>query len=271
VACCRLLLDRGAQVNAADSVGHTALWLGAFNNQLEVVDLLLERGAEVNSPADTNSTPLMAACQVKKDTERQLTLVKLLLDKGADAKATRWNDRTALHAAAEGESVPVAQLLVEHGADVNGKTDQDRTPLHIAAFFEQKSMLEYLLSAGAVPQASPQAPEATGKLYRFLAEHPASNTNSASENWHTAAEYFDKAAASYTAVAKEAGKQVTKTFWMNLASAAIAGAATGLTGVPLYYPTASSTPYGLQKKDFKKKAANCTRWAKECREKEMGK
>jgi outer membrane protein assembly factor BamB/ankyrin repeat protein len=42
-------LDRGADVNAKNEIGITALWIAASKGKLEVIDLLLERGADVNA------------------------------------------------------------------------------------------------------------------------------------------------------------------------------------------------------------------------------
>jgi ankyrin repeat protein len=48
----RLLLDAGADVNAADKFGDTAIGLAAWRGKREVVDLLLARGAKVPAEGD---------------------------------------------------------------------------------------------------------------------------------------------------------------------------------------------------------------------------
>ena len=45
----QLLLDRGANPNAFDMLGHTPLILSARKGHLEVVKLLLDRGADPNA------------------------------------------------------------------------------------------------------------------------------------------------------------------------------------------------------------------------------
>lgn len=44
----KLLLDRGADINALDNKGTTPLMLAVKNNSLPIAELLLERGADVN-------------------------------------------------------------------------------------------------------------------------------------------------------------------------------------------------------------------------------
>ena len=62
----------------------------------------------------------------------------LLIDRGADVNASGNNDRTALHLAAEGGRLAVAERLIAEGADVNARDDTEVhltggwTPLHVA-------------------------------------------------------------------------------------------------------------------------------------------
>lgn len=46
---CNMLIEKGANVNATDMEGHTALMLAASNAKLDVVELLLKKGANVNA------------------------------------------------------------------------------------------------------------------------------------------------------------------------------------------------------------------------------
>mmetsp|Transcript_24948 Transcript_24948/g.61298 ORF Transcript_24948/g.61298 Transcript_24948/m.61298 type:complete len:98 (+) Transcript_24948:325-618(+) len=47
--CARLLIEKGAVVNAADKEGHSALAVATNHRQWECVDLLSEKGADLNS------------------------------------------------------------------------------------------------------------------------------------------------------------------------------------------------------------------------------
>jgi ankyrin repeat protein len=75
----RRLLDRGAKV---DKPGWTPLHYAATGPEPAAVKLLLERGATVDARSPNRSTPLMMAAQYGNEAS-----VELLLSKGADPKA----------------------------------------------------------------------------------------------------------------------------------------------------------------------------------------
>ena len=128
----QLLLDAGADVNAADWYGETPLWAAVDVRNLELgrdgndrgvrdeafalIERLLETGADPN--ARTREFPH----------ERRFILVVV--------GSVSWVDLTGqtpfLRAAAAGD-VEVMRLLLEHGADPNIATDAGTTPLMVAA------------------------------------------------------------------------------------------------------------------------------------------
>src|SRR5262245_65528946 len=76
----KALLEKGADVNAVDDGGATALMWAVTD--LEKTALLLDRGADVNARSSDGRTPLLIASALHGSSP----VVKLLLDKGADIK-----------------------------------------------------------------------------------------------------------------------------------------------------------------------------------------
>lgn len=77
-----MLLDKGADVNAKNNFGNTALLIASGNGQAEVVKLLLDRGAAVNLGNNQNVTPLLMAAQYG-----DVDVITPLLAKGANPNA----------------------------------------------------------------------------------------------------------------------------------------------------------------------------------------
>jgi ankyrin repeat protein len=106
-----LLLDQGADVNAADQFGNTSLHLAVRYPQL--VRLLLERGARVDARNAFGDTPLHRAVGDKR-------VVELLLAAGADATARNLFDKTPLDYCLRGGTsvynLSIVELLIRAGA-----------------------------------------------------------------------------------------------------------------------------------------------------------
>lgn len=109
------ILDVGADVNARNDAGATALMWGVHD--LEKVRLLVNRGADVNARSDAGRTPLLIATGRRGAKE----VVQTLLTHGADPSVIApWygGPVTPLrHAAALGDE-SVLRMLIEKGANV---------------------------------------------------------------------------------------------------------------------------------------------------------
>lgn len=114
LASIRLMLDKGADVNAHNQAGGTSLMWAL--DDLEKARLLIEHGADVNARSDNGRTPLMIAA----GRPGNAAVVKLLLDRSAKADATGpgiFGETNALEEAASAGDEAIMRLLIEHGAD----------------------------------------------------------------------------------------------------------------------------------------------------------
>ena len=115
----RVLLKNGADVNATNAAGATALMRASFDQSK--VRLLLDQGAKVNVRSVLGNTPLILAARPAHCGPT----VRLLLEHGADARATNDFGATALMAAAAAGDEEAARLLIGYGADVNAQPAAD--------------------------------------------------------------------------------------------------------------------------------------------------
>ena len=145
----RVLVDAGANLNAADPNGMTPLMMAITNGQIRVAQLLVDKGADVRAADWYGRTPLWAAVEIRNldmrsgatdngiDRDAAMRLIASILDKGVDVNARvkefppqrrhllplaslEWVDftgQTAFIRAAQSADVPVMKLLLSKGAD----------------------------------------------------------------------------------------------------------------------------------------------------------
>ena len=150
----RSLIDRGADVNAANRAGATPLMRAAGNGGN--IKLLIERGADVNARSALGNTPLILAARANPSAKA----VKLLIEHGALVNATNNFGASAIMTAAASGDLDAVRVLLAHGADPNAHSRASdaavlwgggRSPLAWAAFRGDLPMIKVLLKAGANP------------------------------------------------------------------------------------------------------------------------
>jgi hypothetical protein len=126
--------------------GWSTLHLAAFSGEPEAVRLLLDRGAEVNARAHTKfkNTPLQAALLAG-----QLATAKLLLERGADPLVRQAHGFTPLQGAAFHGDRDIVDLLLAAGAELNSRADDGRTALTEALRGNHPALVDYLRGKGA--------------------------------------------------------------------------------------------------------------------------
>ncbi|MEO5740552.1 MAG: ankyrin repeat domain-containing protein [Vicinamibacterales bacterium] len=140
----RTLVASGADVNATQVDGMTALHWAAYNDDAETAALLVRSGANVNAANRLGVQPLSLAC-----TNGNAALVKVLLDAGADANASLKGGETVLMTAARSGSVDAVKALLAKGAAPNAAERLGQTALMWAAAEGHTAVVRALLDAGA--------------------------------------------------------------------------------------------------------------------------
>lgn len=117
----RALIDVGANLNARDVLGGTALHVAVnFRGDLEVIRLLVDGGANVNALNDDGYSPLLLALRYghynHSDPGRLLAVVELLLSRGASVALAGKDGMLPLRAAMDPVNIDLIRLLLKHGA-----------------------------------------------------------------------------------------------------------------------------------------------------------
>ena len=134
--------DEGDESKKESKIYKNLLILRA--GDLKTVRLLVKKGARVNAEGDCRYTPLHWAAQ-----NGHVDVVKFLLENGPGLVSARdmW-EYTPLHKAARFGHKEIAELLIKSGAAVNQKTKSGYLPLHLAIGNGHKETVNILIQRG---------------------------------------------------------------------------------------------------------------------------
>ncbi len=167
------LLDQGADPDAADSIGRTALHAAVDTNKVALVAAMLERGADPNARLSQppyplkgdfvaygrfrGASPLWMAAAARVPS---VDILRALLDAGGDPNIPADDGTTPLMAAVgavqnearqapESEAVQIVEVLLEREIDVNAIDRRGRTAIHEAARLAKNQLIEVIAARGA--------------------------------------------------------------------------------------------------------------------------
>lgn len=143
----RLLIERGANIEARNSRGETPLIVAAVMGSLPIVQQLIDAKADVNAVSHLGTTPLMSAMHRSKE-----DIVRLLVNNNADMNTETMLGQTPLISAIERGLVSIVRFLLDSGASVNPPYRLE-TPLHAAVKSGNEELVRMLLQKGADTRA----------------------------------------------------------------------------------------------------------------------
>ena len=133
-----------AEVGLMGNTGDRPLHRATYGEHPDTVELLLDNGADIDARNEKGWTALHVAALCGNT-----RVMKILIGRGADVNAADHEDVTPLHMAAESGCYDAAKLLLLSMADANARDKQGITPLHWAVYGAHSRLTRLLLSRGA--------------------------------------------------------------------------------------------------------------------------
>jgi len=122
---------RGADIECLDKDKYTPLLIAASTGHTAVVKLLLKRGANLNAKNTLDKTAIFLAAE-----ENSIDTLREILDH-EDAKnllnESDLYENTPLHVAAMNGFALIVEALLSNGARIDPRNEDENTPLHLAA------------------------------------------------------------------------------------------------------------------------------------------
>jgi uncharacterized protein len=140
----RTLLQKKADVNAAEADGTTAMHWASYRDDVESADLLIRAGANVNAANDLGATPLWTASLNGSE-----AMVRRLLEAGANPNAALLAGETPVMVASRSGYPAVVQQLIAKGAHVNVRGARGQTALMWAVAQKHPDVVKILLAHAA--------------------------------------------------------------------------------------------------------------------------
>lgn len=137
------LLTAGANVNARDRSGNTALIRAARNGRVAMITFLLESGADLEQRNLDGATPLLAAIEGNRT-----KAAETLLAAGANVATAGRSGVAPLAAAAYNGNLGMVEVLLAHKADPGAADSTGKTAIDYAAARGFTQIVARLLDAG---------------------------------------------------------------------------------------------------------------------------
>jgi len=168
------LINQGADINARDFIGRTALMRACFAKNLDIVNEFIAQGADVNKYDFNRSTALMYACR-----QEDLDIVNALIAGGANLDAPPFEKQTPLMIAVDRNNLEIVRSLIGTGLiDINLRGHGGLTVLMNAVKNRCTEIVKVILDFQPdlnLSNANPKSPRPFGKtaiMFAFESQDP---------------------------------------------------------------------------------------------------
>ena len=147
----KVLLDSGADPAIADKIGYSSLHAAVDGRcSLDTLQALINHGAYIDAKRKDGTNALLRACNTG-----QSESVLFLLQAGADVNIVKLDGKTILYHAVHGKcSKEALQKIIQSGVSVDAANNKGETALICACYTAQAEAVKCLLENGADPNIS---------------------------------------------------------------------------------------------------------------------
>ncbi|KAH0794026.1 ankyrin repeat protein [Histomonas meleagridis] len=132
LTCARYLVEKGANVNAKNFAGYTALHWAAYTGRDETLLLLKQSGANIEARTEDGKTPLIMAAF-----RGNIDFISELLKLKADINAVSCDGWNAMHYAIMSNQKATCNFLFSHNIDISPSDSKGRTMKEFAALYKR--------------------------------------------------------------------------------------------------------------------------------------
>ncbi|TNE27707.1 MAG: hypothetical protein EP349_08870 [Alphaproteobacteria bacterium] len=147
----KMLRDFGADINAKNGKGNSAMHLAAVSGDVETLKFLVGLGAKTDEKNEESKTPLVQAFNAYSNSAE--ATIYLAKQNGRDFNSPDENGRTLLHMAAEAGKTDFLEKVLDSkdgkDIDLDVRDYEGRTPLMLAAYEGKSAFVDLLAEKGA--------------------------------------------------------------------------------------------------------------------------
>ncbi|KAL4240565.1 hypothetical protein ACF0H5_001357 [Mactra antiquata] len=141
---CRILIEKGANVNMTDAEMNNLLNMACWRGYQDVSELLVQNGANIDDQ-NMNGYSAIHTCA----SQGQADILQYLISQNSDLDSLSRQMQTPLHLSVKNRHSDIVQLLLIGGCNVDKIDENRRTALMYAAEFGFDDITQILVNGGA--------------------------------------------------------------------------------------------------------------------------